>query len=534
MSRISTCFVWAAVIAALAGCGTSGSDQEVLSDDQAQLIGEGGLDGSVPGFYFLPPTVLTRRPAFQGTFDPSVRAAARICDGAGPCDPGSAIAVFTREGGTGGSPAARVNVLPGLEAYVAVWDTRVREKGTPALKHGRPYRLHVYAIDAAGCEVELGFADLQVIAPGPPVCPDLGHYSPIVRGLPYVIAFRIEQAATAPPTVTMGALLKEDGSTPQNACGDAGGVPATLADGYVRWSSSAPHGSGVAFECSLTGPVALDGAACSALVGEGPSPNEYQLHFTGADGGRPLPDGVYALEVVGVDRCGHRTPAEGAGRTTWHVDGTAPGVTYVSPHDPGLSFPDIRAPGAPNDPNGTVGIFSTTVDASGIVPGPPFVCETVGPGGRTDACSPDTGYPLDSLLVSGWYQVQITGTDCVGNRTAAPVIVFGVDGEPPAMWLGDPSVLDGIVVLQANAHDDVTNIEDILCSFDGSLMITCRATAVVYLNWPLPTMAGVTDVAGELHLDFLRPYPGPHTVRYAAVDHWGHIGAVQELAFESP
>ena len=59
-----------------------------------------------------------------------------------------------------------------------------------------PTELDVDGYVAAGREVELGLADITVVLPPAPHLPpppvDLGNYSPLVPGWPYVIAFRIE------------------------------------------------------------------------------------------------------------------------------------------------------------------------------------------------------------------------------------------------------------------------------------------------------------------------------------------------------
>jgi N-acetylneuraminic acid mutarotase len=194
--------------AALLALGAAACWPETLTAPTASKPGAAPdatiIDGAHAGaatsshFFFLAPTVLstTGAPGFSGTFDPTLRPVARVCAGTGPCPTGSAIAVFTSTGGTGGGALAALRVNPALERYSAVWDTRECVAGRCDLTPGAPYRVHVYATNARGAEVELGAADIDVVKPGAILKPgpltDYAQYSPLVAKLPWVLAFRIE------------------------------------------------------------------------------------------------------------------------------------------------------------------------------------------------------------------------------------------------------------------------------------------------------------------------------------------------------
>jgi hypothetical protein len=185
----------------LAACGQRerGSEQAPQADGDSSpaLISDQAHDGGTSGFFFLPPTVLQLPPPFTGLFDASATPIARVCAGTGACSDATALAVFTRTSGTGGGPLAKVNVSTTLQAYTAVWDTTKCAAGRCALVPGAPYRLHVSVVNSARTEVELGYADLQVLAKATFQSVNVAQYSPLVKGLPYVIAFRIEKCATA-------------------------------------------------------------------------------------------------------------------------------------------------------------------------------------------------------------------------------------------------------------------------------------------------------------------------------------------------
>jgi hypothetical protein len=167
-------------------------------------ISDGGRTGGTAHFFFLPPTVIPQPllpPTFSGVFDPSWSTVVRVCEGDAACDATNAIAAFSPAAGTGGTLLARIRVNPVLQSYSAVWDTRRCAVGPCALNPATPYRVHVAALTTSGAEVQIGFADLQVFARGTTPAPDLANYSPIVAGLPYVIAFRLEEGLSLGATV---------------------------------------------------------------------------------------------------------------------------------------------------------------------------------------------------------------------------------------------------------------------------------------------------------------------------------------------
>lgn len=221
------------------------------------LIADQPHDGGMPGFAFVPPTVLRVPSRPEGTFDPDVVAVARVCAGVGVCDTERALASFSSSVGTGGGPLARLRAIPALQVYTAVWDTRICAKGPCKLKAGAAYRLHVYAATPAGGELELGFADLQVIAAGSPPRLDLDNFSPLVVNRPYVMAFRIEKhprppevhllspfdgAATSATTAFVEVAFQANTDLLTGAVGSVTAVD-LLVDGAVAASQTCPPGA---------------------------------------------------------------------------------------------------------------------------------------------------------------------------------------------------------------------------------------------------------------------------------------------------
>lgn len=564
MKDISRSLRLAGVFLSLCSCTQPPGKSQ--SQSAAALIEDAAHGGRVPGFFFLPPLV---KSTTSGTCQQGLAPIVRIEELA----PGTrgTIATFTRDSGTFGATVKD----DGADHYQVNWDTKPYD-----LDAALTYRIHVRLEN-----VELGFADVDVVESGSALKNvETAEYVPLLDGRTLPIKFRIQPEALLcvgvsctqqdrchdvgvceprtgvcsnppktdgtscdGPSVTMGGLFKEDATTPQNTCADGAANPATLSSGYVRWSSSDPQGSGTTFSCELSGPISLDAAACSALIGNGPSASEYQFHFTDADGGARLPDGVYTLTVFGTDRWGARTPAAGAGIKTWHVDGTSPTVTYVdpwpagSPPYPGWPTVAIRAPGSTLDEalHGGNGSFNSPDDANGVIPGPAYVC-TTGQGNNpfaidpvSQACTPAGGYSI-AAATEGLHSAQITATDCVGNQTMAAAVPYSVDLEAPITTLSVQNSGVGLTTIVVSAADAITNVEDVFCTFDDEdtdPMVRCPGL----LRPPdLPTAPGFNTF---LTLAIWPPAglplaPGSHFVRYRATDIWGHVSPTGRLDFQ--
>jgi hypothetical protein len=219
----------------------------------ALTISDGSHSSGTPHFFFLPPTVLSPPPGFplfSGTFDPAVTATARVCQGTGPCAPSAALSSFTGTGGTGGGPLAAIRVNAAFQSYSAVWDTRTCARGPCALDPAKAYRLHVYALNAAQAEVELGFADIAVLVfpaqeqPLPTV--DLNNYSPLLKDLPYIIAFRIEKDIAGSVTVSAATPNVAPVSTDLTTATVKDLHGAALIGATVSWSVATAPATGVA------------------------------------------------------------------------------------------------------------------------------------------------------------------------------------------------------------------------------------------------------------------------------------------------
>jgi hypothetical protein len=128
--------------------------------------------GGNPHFYFLPP--LAPAPTAEGTFDPTLAPTVRIC-----ALPACASDLVTLVTGTG--PGA---VKVSGQAYRVIWHSRAA-----GLAVGGQYRVRVYVGDLL-----LGFADLQVVAPGAPTAVPEGVVA-VRQGQPVQIRFRIEESA---------------------------------------------------------------------------------------------------------------------------------------------------------------------------------------------------------------------------------------------------------------------------------------------------------------------------------------------------
>jgi hypothetical protein len=291
--------------------------------------------GGAAHFFFLPPTVIPAAPpTFSGTFDGTLNAIARVCQGTGPCNANSALAVFTAAGGTGGGALARVMVYPALQAYVAAWDTRQCTSGPCTLDPAQAYRLHIYASGTLGGEVELGFADIKVLllpAPDqPPPSVDLGNYSPLVQNLPYIIAFRIEQGVSLAPPVP--ALPPE--SVPASIWAQLY-APANISPPTADWGVPFPRNLAiVAFKPQATQmdrQSAISAVGGTVVGGEAVDSGGYYYVLIKDDGtARPLFQAISKLQSLPqVDLASPDLPAvttaylrphDGVNWQNWHVN----------------------------------------------------------------------------------------------------------------------------------------------------------------------------------------------------------------------
>lgn len=187
-----------AVLLLSIGCQESDAPTEpsrIAGPSGPSLVISDGARGGTGHFFFLAPTVIPQplvRPVFGGVFDPGVNTIARVCEASLPCGAANAIATFTPTGGTGGSLLAQIRVSTRLQSYSAIWDTRRCDGVGCALDPAKSYRLQVHAVPTPGAEFPIGFADLQVLTRTGTTPLDLAGFSPIIPGLPYVIAYRVE------------------------------------------------------------------------------------------------------------------------------------------------------------------------------------------------------------------------------------------------------------------------------------------------------------------------------------------------------
>jgi len=179
--------------------------------EPAFAISDGAHASGNAHFYFLPPMVSAS--SFTGAFDPTQTPVVQICELAGPVCQLPLIAQFTMAGGAG-SEAVRLDAA--AEQYIVNWHT-----GQFELDVTKTYRIRVQAHD-----LELGFADVGLVASGR----DLANVDPqfvaVVNGRTLPIKFRIEVGAVScGPEVTVDAnnlvLALQAGRLPS---GDAGGL----------------------------------------------------------------------------------------------------------------------------------------------------------------------------------------------------------------------------------------------------------------------------------------------------------------------
>ena len=146
-----------------------------------------GARGGNDHFYFLPPLVAD--PTFSGTFDPGLSPVVQICALAGTAC-GSQIALFTS------STTPAVIVQTRTENYQVTWATK-------------PYNLStsvVYRVRVRIGALELGFADVKIVASSKDLKSVGSGFVGVVKGSPLLIKFRIEDGAAELLPATGGAV----------------------------------------------------------------------------------------------------------------------------------------------------------------------------------------------------------------------------------------------------------------------------------------------------------------------------------------
>jgi hypothetical protein len=143
-----------------------------------------GASGGNSHFFFLPP--LVPNPATAGTADPTLSPEVVICawDGAACA---ATLAVFTTDRTTSHStqPGHSETIRASQHHYLVDWHTRAF-----GLDPAVTYRICVKVGD-----VELGFADVDVVASGGERQPETAGFITVLEGRTLPIKFRIEAGA---------------------------------------------------------------------------------------------------------------------------------------------------------------------------------------------------------------------------------------------------------------------------------------------------------------------------------------------------
>ena len=414
ISNLACGLVAAGLVLACGSSDVGHPSPEPYRSASGELISDQDHNGGTAGFLFLPPTVLQPVGKLTGAFDPGVDARVRICSGTGLCSAAAAIATFAPGGGTGGGQAARLRVLPALQAYVATWDTTKCVQGPCALKAGSVLRLHVYAETPGQGELELGFVDLRVVTLASIGSVDLASYSPLLKGLPYVIAFRVE-THPQPPTVQI--VVPADGL--------ATNVQVLAID--VGFSASPDPISGRAGTVGEVD-VLVNGVVVGARTNTSHSTSgtiSYAVDLSS------LADQTLTLEAVAYQAdhaAGHGTSAP------VHVvlDRTAPVLTLTSPADQYVA--------SPSEPVGATLAFADAL--SGVSPaGIHLLLDgedlssslQLGAGGDTASYLPPAALPAGAHAYTAW------AVDRAGNSGApavANLYVPSPDQEAAAVTMG--------------------------------------------------------------------------------------------------
>ena len=195
-----------------------------------------GARGGNGHFYFLPPMVAG--PTFSGTFDPGLSPVVQVCALAGTAC-GGQVALFTS------STTPAVLVQTRTENYQVTWATK-------------PYNLStsvVYRIRVRIGALDLGFADLKVVASSKELKSVGSGFVGLVRGSPLLIKFRVEEGAAELLPATGGAVtIGPDGGG--IATGD-GGLALLFADGALSQNTAITVAPATVFptDPSLVSPV---------------------------------------------------------------------------------------------------------------------------------------------------------------------------------------------------------------------------------------------------------------------------------------
>ena len=188
-------------------------------------------------FYWLPPTYLVA-PSYSGTFDPAVAPTVTICEWTEfRC--GATVAHFSLSEGTGRAPLT-VNTI--AESYSANWDTRQCDVASACpLDPAKQYRVIVSVQSLTGSTIELGHADIDVVAKMPGVfLVDRTQYVPLVEDRKFPIAFRLETGIVAGVRVTPASVSVEACHATQLVAEVQDLHGQALSGRSVYWSSADP------------------------------------------------------------------------------------------------------------------------------------------------------------------------------------------------------------------------------------------------------------------------------------------------------
>jgi hypothetical protein len=210
----------AVLLCALAAC-TSDMTAPTATDEALSAISDGAHDGSVPGFYFLPP--MAPSPTFSGTFDAALQPRVEICQLAGAvCGPLAASFSF-------GSGPGSVRLDAAAQHYAANWNT------PKSLDPAAFYRVQVFV-----GTFRLGYADVDVVRTGRERDGvDQTRFVPLVAGQTLPVKFRIETGIAAGVVVSPAAASVAVGATQQFTATVTGLHGNAIPGAPVAWSTSA-------------------------------------------------------------------------------------------------------------------------------------------------------------------------------------------------------------------------------------------------------------------------------------------------------
>ncbi len=250
---------------AIGSCADHNLPTTVDEDTSPVFVIDDGANGpmTVPGFFWLPPTVPPPPPAFGGTFDPNLLTLGLtidICRAAGnPQSPADCTILKTLNGGT---PPEDIRVDLPAQNYSATWLTT----GPPNFTVSTTYR----AFASVGTRV-LGFVDLKAVAKKRDVRNVPAGTVGLVVGDPFLFKFRVETGIPGAIDVTPATAMMFDANTTPTPTQD---FVATVTDLYanplpglnVNWTSS---NSSLATVVSPTGPTNGAGATTTTATAAG-------------------------------------------------------------------------------------------------------------------------------------------------------------------------------------------------------------------------------------------------------------------------